>query len=114
MMRFLLLLSLLVPVHDDGRYAASPLKEWFDGLRSGNGPCCSDADGSVVQDADWESVNDPRKPFVHYRVRLDGDWIDVPDIAVLSEPNLFGRTLVWPLRSYLGTTIRCFMPGLMT
>lgn len=39
----------------DGRYANSPLKEWFDGLRSGKGPCCSDADGSAVSDVDWES-----------------------------------------------------------
>jgi len=29
----------------DGRYAASPLKEWFDSLKSGKGPCCSDASG---------------------------------------------------------------------
>jgi hypothetical protein len=25
---------------DDGRYAQSPLKQWFDELRSGKGPCC--------------------------------------------------------------------------
>ena len=36
----------------DGRYANSPLKEWFDSLRSGKGPCCSDADGSAVSDVD--------------------------------------------------------------
>ena len=35
---------------DDGRFANSPLKPWFDSLRSGKGPCCSDADGSVVSD----------------------------------------------------------------
>ena len=39
----------------DGRYANSPLKQWFDSLRSGKGPCCSDADGSAVSDVDWES-----------------------------------------------------------
>src|SRR5438552_11801941 len=31
----------------DGRYAHSPLKELFDSLRSGKGPCCSDAYGSA-------------------------------------------------------------------
>jgi hypothetical protein len=79
----------------DGRYADSPLKQWFDSLKSGKGPCCSDANG-------------------HYRVRLDNEWIDVPDEAIITEPNRIGRTMVWPLRGYLGTSIRCFMPGSMT
>ena len=92
----------------DGRYANSPLKQWFDSLRSGKGPCCSDADGSTPADVDWESKGG------HYRVRLDGEWIDVPDEAVITEPNRVGRTMVWPLRGYLGLTIRCFMPGSMT
>jgi hypothetical protein len=30
------------------RYANSPLKPWFDQLKSRNGPCCSNADGYVV------------------------------------------------------------------
>jgi hypothetical protein len=92
----------------DGRYANSPLKQWFDSLRSGKGPCCSDADGAAVADVDWESKNG------HCRVRLDGDWIDVPDEAVITEPNRVGRTMVWPMRGYLGLSIRCFMPGSMT
>jgi hypothetical protein len=92
----------------DGRYANSPLKQWFDSLKSGKGPCCSDADGTAVSDVDWESANG------HYRVRLDNEWIDVPDEAVITEPNRIGRTMVWPLRGYLGTSIRCFMPGSMT
>jgi hypothetical protein len=84
------------------------LKAWFDSLRSGKGPCCSDADGTAVSDVDRQSVNG------HYRVRLDGEWTDVPDEAVITEPNRVGRTMVWPLRGYMGTTIRCFMPGSMT
>ena len=94
----------------DGRYArVNPeLKAWFDGLRSGKGPCCSDADGTAVSDVDWESANG------HYRVRLDGEWIDVPDEPVITEPNRVGRTMVWPIHGYLGVTIRCFMPGSMT
>ncbi|WGR91681.1 hypothetical protein MTX26_14845 [Bradyrhizobium sp. ISRA443] len=92
----------------DGRYANSPLKQWFDGLRSGKGPCCSDADGTAVSDVDWETKDG------HYRVRLDGQWIDVPDDAVITEPNRAGRAMVWPIRSYMGITIRCFMPGSMT
>jgi len=95
---------------DRGQFAnANPeLKAWFDTLKSGKGPCCSDADGTAVSDADWESGRG------HYRVRLDGEWVEVPDEAVITEPNRVGRTSVWPLRGYLGLTIRCFMPGSMT
>jgi hypothetical protein len=106
----LLLASHLGHARDRGQYAnANPeLKTWFEGLKSGKGPCCSDADGSAVSDVDWQSHGG------HYRVRLDGEWVDVPDEAVITEPNRIGRTMVWPLRGYLGLTIRCFMPGSMT
>jgi hypothetical protein len=104
------LFFLIAPVfvHDDGRYAGSPLKGWFDGLRSGKGPCCSNADGETVADPDWTSKDG------HYQVFLDDQWIDVPDDAVITEPNRAGRTMVWPLRGPLGISIRCFMPGSMT
>ncbi|HWZ38275.1 MAG TPA: hypothetical protein VNY08_08250 [Bradyrhizobium sp.] len=94
----------------DGRYAAQnpELHQWFEGLRSGKGPCCSDADGSAVSDVDWDTAGG------HYRVRIDGAWIDVPDEAVITEPNRIGRTMVWPIRGYLGISVRCFMPGSMT
>jgi hypothetical protein len=80
-----------VSARDDGRYTNSPLKPWFDMLKSGKGLCCSNADGIVISDPDWESKDG------HYRVRLDGEWIDVPDDAVITEPNRAGRTMVWPL-----------------
>jgi hypothetical protein len=92
----------------DGRYADSPLKQWFDSLKSGKGPCCSDADGTAISDADWESSAG------HYRVRIEDAWVEVPDEAVITEPNRVGRTMVWPIRGYGGVTIRCFMPGSMT
>jgi hypothetical protein len=97
----------------DGRYANSPLKQWFDSLRSGKGPCCSDADGSAVSDADWETKDGK------YRVRLEGQWWTVPDDAVITEPNRAGRTMVWPIVYRDGADvrkidIRCFMPGSMT
>lgn len=94
---------------DDGRYAGSLLKPWFDQLKNKNGDlCCSDADGTAVSDADWRSKDG------HYQVFLEGVWQDVPDIAVVTEPNRTGRTMVWPVRGYMGFTIRCFMPGPMT
>jgi hypothetical protein len=102
----------------DGRYAGSPLHDWFEGLHSGRGPCCSDADGTAVADADWEAVNDRSKPNVHYRVFIDDGWRDVYDNAVITEPNRAGRTMVWPVRYRrehgVDIDIRCFMPGPMT
>jgi hypothetical protein len=92
----------------DGRHANSPLQEWFNKLVSGRGPCCSAADGQVVDDPDWESIGG------HYRVRLENKWLDVPDDAVITAPNRAGRTMVWPLGSEDRTSIRCFMPGSMT
>jgi hypothetical protein len=93
---------------DDGRYAGSPLKGWFDTLKSGQGLCCSFADGFTVLDPDWESKDG------RYRVRLDGQWIVVPEDAVITEPNRAGRTMVWPIKGSFGTSIRCFLPGSMT
>jgi hypothetical protein len=98
----------VVQARDDGRYAHSPLKPWFDSLRSGKGLCCSDADGFAVSDPDWESKSG------HYRVRIDNEWVDVPDEAVITEPNRYGRTMVWPIKGSLGISIRCFLPGSMT
>ena len=47
--------------HDHSR---PELNTWFEGLKSGKGPCCSGADGTALPDADWD-VRDG-----HYRVRI--------------------------------------------
>jgi hypothetical protein len=105
----------------EGRYANSPLKPWFDQLKSGNGICCSYADGYVLENADWEARNG------RYRVRVPKRpdskvmvWVDVPERSVITEPNKAGRTMVWPVYdesdtddSYIYIRIRCFMPGAM-
>jgi hypothetical protein len=81
-------------------------KSWFDRLASGNGLCCSFADGFRVDDVDWDTQDS------HYRVRLHGEWIVVPDNAVVTEPNKFGPAVVWPYMGTDGQTeIRCFLPG---
>jgi hypothetical protein len=91
---------------DDGRYADSTLKPWFDKLASGKGLCCSIADGRTVNDPDVDTPNG------HYSVRVDGKWIAVPDDAVVAEPNKFGSAVVWPYIDSAGVTeIRCFLPG---
>ena len=91
---------------DDGRFANSPLKAWFDRLASGKGLCCSFADGVSVEDVDWDTKDG------RYRVRLNGQWVVVPDAAVVTEPNKFGPAVVWPYQDNAGATqIRCFLPG---
>jgi hypothetical protein len=49
--------SQFVHARERGQFAgANPeIKAWFDTLKSGKGPCCSDADGSAISDVDWES-----------------------------------------------------------
>ena len=95
---------------DDGRFADSPLKPWFDSLSSGKGLCCSFADGQAIADIDWDTKRDGDK--VHYRVRVEGEWIDVPDEAVVTGPNKYGGAVVWPYKDSDGKTqIRCFLPG---
>jgi hypothetical protein len=91
---------------DDGRFANSPLKQWFDRLASGKGLCCSFADGVSVEDVDWDTQGG------RYRVRLNGQWLQVPDAALVTEPNRFGPAVVWPYQDTEGATqIRCFLPG---
>ncbi len=83
-----LCISAFVPrellARDDGRFANSPLKSWFDKLASGKGLCCSFADGVSIEDIDWDTQDGG------YRVRLNGKWIAVPEVAVVVEPMGFG------------------------
>jgi hypothetical protein len=95
--------------HDHSR---PELDSWFESLKSGKGPCCSVVDGRALSDADWEARDG------HYRVRIEGQWWDVSDEAVIKEPNRAGHTMVWPvyyrvLDNLLRIDIRCFMPGVM-
>jgi hypothetical protein len=102
-----------------------PLHDWFEHLASRIGRCCLDADGHIVEEADWETKNG------HYRVRVpkapdskNTIWVEVPDAAVITEPNKAARTMVWPFYDNVQgfsndegdsiVSIRCFMPGSMT
>jgi hypothetical protein len=83
---FLLLFCGPALARDDGRYANSPLKEWFNRLASGKGLCCSFADGYVVEDPDWKSSNG------HYQVRIENEWSNFPTIPLSRNPtNSAGR-----------------------
>jgi hypothetical protein len=108
----LIALTIISPTafgRDDGRYANSPLKRWFDSLMSGKGLCCSMSDGVTLDDDDVETRDG------HYRVRWGKHgWVDVPDSALITQPNLYGRAMVWPeslTETLGGVGIRCFIPG---
>ena len=113
-----ILIAGAILVHD---YAHPELKNWYMGLHSQSGsPCCDGEDATHIEDADWDTACTDGK--CHYRVRLDGDWYDVPDSAVVDGPNKSGTALVWAIRYGVGTGgddkhtygIRCFMPGTQT
>src|SRR5690349_10249946 len=84
---------------DDGRYAQSQLKPWFDSLKSGKGYCCSDADG---RETEYEMRDGS------YWVPIDGEMVRVPSDSVITSPNLAGRAMLWLDGS---RQVRCFIPG---
>ena len=51
--------------------------------------CCAEADGHVLDDGEWDTKDN------NYRVFVQGEWTVVPDDAVLSGPNKFGKAIVW-------------------
>ena len=88
--------------------------EWFKSLTNELGvPCCDGSDALRVEDPDW-AIKDG-----HYRVFLDGKWMDVPDDRVVQAPNIVGPAFVWPGVSAGDDEgggggepyIRCFLPG---
>jgi hypothetical protein len=83
-----------VSARDDGRYANSPLKPWFDQLASGKGLCCSFADGIEVEVDEWDNRGKVDDVNSGYRVRLNGQWVDVPKSALVTEPNKAGSAYV--------------------
>jgi hypothetical protein len=83
------------------------LNGWYESLHTGKGPCCDGSDAKRVDDADWETKDG------HYRVRIDSEWVDVPNEAVVDGPNRAGRTMVWPYYIDGHPKARCFMPGSM-
>jgi hypothetical protein len=87
------------------------LDKWMNSLASRGGyPCCSHVDGTTLADAEWDTavVNGE----IHYRVRLDQNWIVVSPEEVVEGPNLFGQAIAWIYRDSLGVpNVRCFMPG---
>ncbi len=108
--------------HDHKR---TDLTNWFTSLHSKQGAqCCDGSDAMHLSNVEWTA---PDSSSHHYRVRIpinanaydrarqseevETMWVDVPDNAVIDDPNMAGTALVWPAYGYLGATVRCFMPG---
>jgi len=111
----LLLVAAVILIRDPtGKWAGDPLESWFQSLHNKRGLyCCAEADGHALDDGEWDMKGDS------YRVFLQGEWIVVPDDAVISETNKFGKAMVW-LHDYVDTLsgdvhaitrIQCFIPG---
>lgn len=109
-MRPLLLLALsagllsVAQARDDGRYAQSPLKQWFDQLQSKRGNCCSEADGLATN----YEIKDGS-----YWAPIDGVMTRVPDEAVITEPNRHpeGEAMKWLYLQGGRKVFRCFLPA---
>lgn len=117
MRKFRLFLTLLATLIVSPSLAHDPahpeLNDWYMKLQNHNhGLCCDGSEATHLADVDWQS-NGGR-----YRVKLDGEWYDVPPDAVVDDPNLDGRALVWPYPIWIGGKksygIRCFLPGTMS
>jgi hypothetical protein len=72
--------------------------------------CCSTADGWKPEEVEYDMKGNK------YRVKIDGEWYEVPPDAVVNVPNRFGFAVVWYYRSWVNgikpsVSIRCFIPG---
>jgi hypothetical protein len=91
---FAFCLTTLVPnqlvARDDGRFADSPLKPWFDRLASGKGLCCSFADGFSVQSrlghSGWALSGTN-----HYLLLFNASWSRMRSRAVCPASNASRR-----------------------
>lgn len=82
------------------------LDGWFESLRATSGSfCCKVHEAKQLEDGDWDTKDG------HYRVRLNGQWFNVPPGAVVNEKNLVGTALVWATLNGPRPSIRCFLPG---
>jgi hypothetical protein len=87
------------------------VKDWANSLENkSREACCSAADGWKPQEVEYD-IKESR-----YRVKIDGEWYDVPPDAVLQVPNRFGFAVVWYYQTWLdgirpSISIRCFIPG---
>lgn len=91
---------------DSERWANSDpkIREWIKGLKNKLGEnCCDTADGEEVEG--WTFGPDG------YRVKVKGEWLDVPPVALLEGPNKLGYARAWLFYRDGKPVVRCFLPG---
>jgi len=59
-------------------------------------------------------MRDWRSQGGRYQVRLSDAWIDVPDDAVIPEPNRIGQTVVWFVHQNGKPVVTCFLAGALS
>jgi hypothetical protein len=106
----LLLAAAVILIRDPtGKWAGDPLQPWFESLQNSLGRyCCAEADGHPLDEGQWD-IKDNK-----YRVFIEGKWSVVPDQAVISGPNKFGKAIVWFTSPWVEDAflrIQCFIPG---
>jgi hypothetical protein len=110
----LLLAAAVILIRDPtGKWANDPLRPWFEALKNKYGlVCCAEADGHPLDESEWDMKGNS------YRVLVEGKWTVVPDDALISGPNKFGKAIVWlwpqEIPEWSGDAnnpIRCFIPG---
>jgi hypothetical protein len=91
---------------DNGQYddVSPDIRNWFRNVLAPNGlPCCDIADGHRT---DYD-VRDGT-----YWVPIDGEWVPVPEHAVLRNvANPVGQAVVWYVHRDGRVVIRCFVPA---
>jgi hypothetical protein len=101
----------------NGRYTnvAKGISGWIESLTDTNGiGCCATADGLRPQSIDWDTAAN------HYRIKVGGRWIAVPDSAVINGPNRLGYAVAWLEHDWdidtgeMTMRVRCFLPGALS
>ncbi|HEY4775866.1 MAG TPA: hypothetical protein VIH40_13730 [Xanthobacteraceae bacterium] len=109
MLIMMLWLTTLATARDRGQYAQvdPAVRAWVKSLatpRSGSAGCCDISDGQPPE-AIWDMGGG------RYRVMIEGRWHDVPDDALIGEPNRLGYAVVWFRMDGDRPDILCFLPG---
>ena len=91
---------------DNGQYEDVPadIRTWFKSVTAPNGvPCCDMADGHRTE---YDVRNGT------YWVPIEGQWMAVPDRAVVRDRgNPIGQAVVWYVHHGGGIIINCFVPA---
>jgi hypothetical protein len=102
----LLVLASTAYAVDRGQFDNVPddIRAWFKGVRSPSGmPCCDISDGHRT-DYDVRQGS--------YWVPIDGEWVQIPDKAIVRNGgNPIGEAVVWYIRYRGEIIISCFVPA---